>query len=182
MTGETIVSEFTTRSSAGSANADSLPTGTLVINGVDDGATVTIANKTTGVYTASVVLPTIDDGDLIQIRVAATVNGVSDKANVWSGQGALARVPANPAETGDEMTLESDERNAIADRFAQRGSTHWEDATEQGSIGRAVLHSRYGYTPATTGDAVTYDSAGNVIETWPITTDPNTQGVIRAGE
>lgn len=82
---QTIVVEFTTcRFDTGAvANADSTPTGTLVVNGTDNGATVTITNVDTGRYKASVTLPTLSVGDIVELSIAATVNSVSGKAIVW---------------------------------------------------------------------------------------------------
>ena len=51
---QSITVLFTTRAFATGVgvNADSLPTGTLYVNGVANGATVTITNLDTGRYTA----------------------------------------------------------------------------------------------------------------------------------
>lgn len=87
VTGNTVVRCFTTQNPTGAADADSLPTGTLVINGVDDGATVNITRKALGSYSASVVLPTISNGDELEIRIEATVGGVAGKLNLFAGQG-----------------------------------------------------------------------------------------------
>lgn len=49
-TSDAITAEFTTANptTGAAADADSLPTGTLVINGTDNGATVTVTNIDTG--------------------------------------------------------------------------------------------------------------------------------------
>lgn len=67
------------------ANADSLPTGVMLINGsVDVDVTVTVANVSTGIYTASA---TLDDdyvaGDRVSVQISATVGGLADAATVW---------------------------------------------------------------------------------------------------
>jgi hypothetical protein len=82
---QAITTEFTTRNATSGVgvNADSLPTGTLVVNGTDNGATVTVTNVDTGRYKAAVTLPTLAVGDCVQLMIAATVNSVSDKAKVW---------------------------------------------------------------------------------------------------
>lgn len=119
-TGDVVTAEFTTRGSTGAANADSLPTAKLVINGVDDGVSVTVTNKATGIYKASVTLPTTAEGDLLQIRVSATVSGVSDNADIWAGRTSYSLPYAAPgaasglALVGSAMTLTSGERDAIA--------------------------------------------------------------------
>jgi hypothetical protein len=86
ITGEVITNQFTTRDATTGAatNADSTPTGTLVIQGVDQVTTVTITNISTGLYRYSVTLPTLTANYHVQIRIAATVNGVSDSAIVFS--------------------------------------------------------------------------------------------------
>lgn len=79
-------------SSGAQADADSLPVGTLVVNGVDQTKTVTITHKTPsgtpteyGVYNASVAAADtagFSHGDLVQIRVNATVSAISGNDNV----------------------------------------------------------------------------------------------------
>ncbi len=82
---QTVVVEFTTaRFDTGAATtADSLPTGTLVLNGVDNAAAVTVTLVDTGRYKASVTMPTLAVGDIVELSVAATVNSVAGKAIVW---------------------------------------------------------------------------------------------------
>src|SRR6185312_2868899 len=83
--GQSITVEFVTSSfSTGAAtNADSTPTGTLVVNGVDNAATVTVTNIDTGRYKAAVTLPTLAIGDVVELSVAATVSTVAGKGIVW---------------------------------------------------------------------------------------------------
>jgi hypothetical protein len=81
--GQLVGFEFpTVNGSRVPTDADSLPTGTLVVNGNDNGATVTVTHKTTGTYKAAVTLPTLVAGDIVQVRIAATVGG--------SGSGGIA--------------------------------------------------------------------------------------------
>ncbi len=82
---QSVTIDFTTqRFDTGAAtNADSTPAGTLVVNGTDNAATVTITNVTTGVYKAAVTLPTLAVGDICELRIAATVNSVAGSAVVW---------------------------------------------------------------------------------------------------
>jgi NADH:ubiquinone oxidoreductase subunit len=107
-TGETVVVDFPTQSPTGAADADSPPTGTLVINGVDDGAAVTITHKATGVYKASVTLPTVADGDLLLIRANATVSGVAGNAIVWAGQGVISRPAMDSSGVGRAFDANGD--------------------------------------------------------------------------
>lgn len=82
---QSITVEFTTsRFDTGAAtNADSLPTGTLIVNGADNGATVTVNNIDAGRYKAAVTLPTLSVGDIVELSIAATVNSVAGKGIVW---------------------------------------------------------------------------------------------------
>lgn len=83
--GQSIVCLFTTRafSTGVGTNADSLPAGTLYVNGVSNAATVTVTNVTTGVYKAAVTMPTLAVGDVVDLRISATVSSVADNAVVW---------------------------------------------------------------------------------------------------
>lgn len=64
-------------------DADSLPTGTLHVDGVDNAAAVTIANGGTGYYTAAVTLPALTAGQIVGVRVTATVAGIAGQGIVW---------------------------------------------------------------------------------------------------
>lgn len=83
--GQSITKVFTThRFDTGAAtNGDSTPSGTLYVNGTADAATVTVTNITTGVYKAAVTLPTLANGDVVDLRIAATVNSVSANGVIW---------------------------------------------------------------------------------------------------
>lgn len=83
--GQSITVIFTTRtfSSGAATNATGTPAGTLYLNGTVNGATVTVTNVTTGIYTASVTLPTLAVKDEVELVIAATVAGVSDNAVIW---------------------------------------------------------------------------------------------------
>lgn len=81
--GDTHRVTFATLAASGAAaNADSLPTGAVKRNGVADGAvTVTVANDSTGQYSASYTIPTgYNNGDVIELVISATVGGVATKA------------------------------------------------------------------------------------------------------
>ncbi len=83
--GESITKTFTTRvfATGVGTNADSLPTGVLYVNGVANGATVTVANLATGKYTAAVTLPTLALNDVVEIMISATVSTIADAAVIW---------------------------------------------------------------------------------------------------
>ncbi len=80
ITVEFITSNPTTQAAV---NADSLPAGTLVVNGVDNAAVVTVTNITTGRYKAAVTLPTLAIGDIVELAISATVSAVAGKAIVY---------------------------------------------------------------------------------------------------
>jgi len=83
--GQAIAVDFTTAdpTTGAAVDADSTPTGTVVVNGVDDAASVTVTNKATGIYRASATLPGLSAGDRVQMRIAATVGGVAGVGYVW---------------------------------------------------------------------------------------------------
>ena len=85
-TGQSITKIFSTRvfSTGVATNADSTPTGTLYVNGTADAASVTVTNITTGLYKAAVTLPTLAVGDIVDLRIAATVSSVTDTEVIWS--------------------------------------------------------------------------------------------------
>ncbi len=82
---QSITKVFTLRrfDTGAAANGDSLPTGTLYVNGTADAASVTVTNLATGVYKSAVTLPTLAAGDLVDLRIAATVNAISDNGIIW---------------------------------------------------------------------------------------------------
>jgi hypothetical protein len=72
--GDTITVGFVTSDGTGAAaDALALPVGVLLINGAADAASVDIVNTGTGLYIASVVLPAFSVGDVLQIRVSASL-------------------------------------------------------------------------------------------------------------
>ncbi len=83
--GQSVTVEFVTSSfsTGAAANADSTPTGTLVVNGTDNAASVTVTNIDTGRYKAAVTLPTLAIGDVVELIIAATVSSVAGKGVVW---------------------------------------------------------------------------------------------------
>jgi hypothetical protein len=75
--------EFSTYANTGAlADAATLPTATLVVNGTDTGTTVTITKPaaTTGRYKGSVTLSGLTIGDVFYVRVSATVGTLSGEA------------------------------------------------------------------------------------------------------
>lgn len=108
LSGQTITKVFTTRnfSTGAAANADSLPTGTLYINGTANAATVTVTNITTGVYKAAVTLPALSPGDVVELAISATVSAVADNAVVYTDScDASAIVHSGTAQAGGSQTI-----------------------------------------------------------------------------
>ena len=93
-TGQGVTALFSTSSPATGAatNADSLPAGTLYINGTANAAAVTVTNITTGRYKAEVALPALSGGDIVDLWISATVSSVAGGAVVWSAVGDTKRV------------------------------------------------------------------------------------------
>jgi hypothetical protein len=84
--GDSVTVDFTVHDSSSGelSNADSLPVGTLIQNGVDTAVTVVITNKATGRYKAQVIIPdTYVAGDEVQIYISATVNTLDGGRNIW---------------------------------------------------------------------------------------------------
>ncbi len=79
----TIVFPISSFATGAAVNADSLPVGTLYVNGVANGATVVVANLSTGLYTVQVTLPTLAIGDLVSLEISATVAAIAAKGVVW---------------------------------------------------------------------------------------------------
>jgi len=68
-------------------NADSLPTGTTVVNGQDDGGiSVTVTNVSTGAYYASLTPSGLSSADYVQVRISATVGGTATGDVLTVGQ------------------------------------------------------------------------------------------------
>ena len=83
-TGQAIAGQFNTLASTGAlVDADSTPTGTLIVASVNNGATVTVAKISTGVYSWSVTLPSLTAGQVVQIRIAATIGAIAAGGIVW---------------------------------------------------------------------------------------------------
>lgn len=104
--GQVVTPTFTVTSptaGTGLANADSLPTGTVYVNGVADAAVVTVTNITTGKYKAAATLPALSAGDTVEIMISAAVGGVNFAETVWSAIGDTVRLSDSAAQTGDSF-------------------------------------------------------------------------------
>lgn len=91
--GDSIGLQVVLHASSGAlSNADALPTATLVRNGVDDAAVVTVTNVSTGLYKATLTLPAGVSGQFLQVRANATVGGVADAKTFLLDSGDSKRV------------------------------------------------------------------------------------------
>lgn len=86
--GDSFAAEFHVHNASGAlANADSAPTGVLVRNSVaDTGPSIAVATAATGIYRVSGTVPSgYASGDLVQVRITATVGGESTSGLVELG-------------------------------------------------------------------------------------------------
>ena len=76
---------FTTRrfDTGEASNADATPSGTLYVNGEASTAAVTVTSLGTGIYLASLTLPSLSLEDRVALKITATVGGVTDNWVIW---------------------------------------------------------------------------------------------------
>jgi len=133
--GDSIVVDFTTHdpSTGAATDADSTPSGTLVRNGTDTAESVTVTNKATGVYKASVDIPGgYSAGDVVQVRIEATVDSTTGNAVIFSTVLDSKRV-------GELNDLSAAEVNAEADTaLADYGASTHDDPDPSGHIDAAI--------------------------------------------
>jgi len=84
-TAQALTVIFTTAdaSTGAATDADSTPTGTLYVDGTANGASVTVTNITTGVYKAALTLPALTAGQVVCLRIAATVDSTAGEGVVF---------------------------------------------------------------------------------------------------
>lgn len=87
-TASSIADVFSVVSATGAAaDADSLPTGTLYVDGVANAASVTVTNIAgTGLYSWSVTMPALTAGQTAAVVIALTVGGVASHGVVYRAQ------------------------------------------------------------------------------------------------
>ena len=92
--GQSVTCVFVTSNptTGAAVNADSLPTGLIYVNGTVNAASVTVTNITTGVYKAAVTLPSLSAGDVVDLRISATVSTIAGEGAVWSATADTKRV------------------------------------------------------------------------------------------
>lgn len=110
----TVLFSTANASTGAAADATGTPAGTLYVNGTANGASVTVTNITTGLYKAAVTLPSLTAGDVVSIRIAATVSSVAGEGVVWQEVADTKRVSdLNDLAAGAQMDL-VDAPNATA--------------------------------------------------------------------
>lgn len=182
-TGDLVVQIFTTANptTGAAADADSLPTGVLWIDGVANGATVTIADATgTGRYTFSVTMPTLTTGQRVAVVVAATIATIACAGEVWADQCSPAvnvTYLAGQSDPVDNLVLALGNSsgvmisNAAVDAvWDEAGSGHLTAGTMGAKLNAAAAGSGSGSTTYT--DTVTDVSSNPLdgVEVW-ITSD-----------
>lgn len=143
--GATYYGQFTTcDASSGAADADATPVAAATRNGVDDAAFVlTVTNLATGRYKVTGTVPAgYAIGDVVQISVAATVNGVAGVAIV------------DAFAIGDEIG------DLHAVKAALLNATEYDIAA-----GRKTVMDDDGETPLVVIDVTTEDEGQTVVET-----------------
>lgn len=83
--GQALTVLFTTShpTTGAATDADSLPAGTLYVDGTADAATVTVTKLATGTYKAAVTCPTLTAGQVVALIATATVNSVAGAGKVF---------------------------------------------------------------------------------------------------
>lgn len=189
-TGGVITVDFDTRNASDVTTApDSLPLAVLVINGTNDAATCTVTNKATGIYKVAVTLPTVDDGDVLQIRVAYAISGATRHWHIWSGVGVTSQaddlagqvtaLDATVQDLVDDVEAIITTINAINTSFAAAGRIAIPRVAYQGNL-QLYKNDSYGNggNPAI---EIPYTNANDIsagtayIE---ITSEPNGEGTM----
>ena len=153
---------FTTRafSTGAATNADSLPTGTLYVNTVSNAAVVTVDNVATGLYSASVTLPTLAVLDVVDLRINATVSSVTDNAIIWRDSKDILLdanggvTPSDGSITDAKFTLPT-EATGTPSTFLQlvmwiAGMLGWRKVIKDSGVGTIVQYMDDGTTVKTT--------------------------------
>lgn len=87
---QSVATTFTIHNPTTGADAapDALPTAVLMLNGTANAAVVTVATAgATGRYKATVTLPALAAGDVVEVIAIAIVGGITASGKVWSDVG-----------------------------------------------------------------------------------------------
>lgn len=198
-TGQVIVRDFLVKSGGSPVAADAAPTAKLVINGVDNAATVTVTDRTetlqgivTTIYTATVTLPTLTEDDNVEIRRAALVGGFLSVDTVWSDTYATVRAK----NTAGQELARAAEQAAIELAIGAFGdSIEWDDDPPHPYtllfhvwIQKKIDHyAAYAYVPRTGGTlyfdfAAGNDTTGNGTQLTPYKTKAKANALMAANK
>lgn len=165
-TGQAITVCFTTAnaSTGAAADGDSTPTGTLYVNGTADAATVTVTKITTGVYKAALTLPTLTAGDVVSLRIAATVATVAGEGVVFQDIADTKRTSdlqfrKNTALAGFMLLMTDSTNHAPATGLTVTGTRSLDGAAFAGCA-NSVTEVAYGWYKI---DLAAGDLNGNVV-------------------
>jgi len=147
------------------ADASSTPTGTLYVNGTANGATVTVTNITTGVYKAAVTLPALSAGDVVSLRIAATVSAVAGEGIVWQDVADTKRVSdlndlGGTAQSGDAYARLGAPAGASVSADIAAIEAQTDDIGVAGAGLTAIGDARLANLDATVSSRSTLDAAG----------------------
>lgn len=165
-TGASVALQFLVSDANGAlSNADALPTGTLVKNAAATADVVTVANVTTGVYSASVTMPTLAAGDIMQIRVAATIGGVTTGGLIWRDDADTKYISENNAPTADQNAdALLDRANAIDTGLTPRHALELAAGAIVNKLSGAgtATETRRNFSDTANLATLTVDGSGNV--------------------
>lgn len=106
-------------------DADSLPVGTLYVNGTANAAAVTVTNVTTGVYKAATTLPALVADDIVSLRISATVAGLSGEGVVW--QDTIATPSASDIASQVDTVLSASHGSGLWGTTSGSGTGYYSD-------------------------------------------------------
>lgn len=112
-TGQAAAGMFVTRDATGALTAATgTPAGALYLNGVANGASVSVSGSNP--YKWAVTMPTLDEGDIVEMYITATISAVATGAVVWQ-------------DTGYSPTAATEIANAVdVVLSAAHGSSSWQ--------------------------------------------------------
>lgn len=86
-TGQAAAGMFVTRDATGALTAATgTPAGALYLNGVANGASVSVSGSNPYKWSIA-ALPTLDEGDIVEMYITATISAVATGAVVWQDTG-----------------------------------------------------------------------------------------------
>ena len=99
--GDTVYTVFTLTDADGAASdADSLPTAAVYLNGVANGASVTVTDLGTGLYSATWTNPGAN-GNTVSVVASFTMDGVASHATIWESRLSAQPYSGTPPSAND---------------------------------------------------------------------------------